>query len=277
MVISEASARNSASTSERATKTVPRADRQALAPQAAAAVEAPGVDAEEQGAAGGDQAREDGHRRPRQVAGDGHQPRPDRQHEHATPHRHRPPHRRTVDAQERREVRARQRPHGAGAALDTGLVVGQPPGGAVGRHRAGRDRRHEDHQQQERGERPAPAEAAQRSRHDVLGGHAVEGRGEPVRELERCRRRAHQDRECDASPAARSDAGGPPPPLQATTWARAVATTSQSSDDDLGRGSWSRGTAYAVTPSSTQAWTSQAMLSGASSSAPRWSVVGLIG
>ena len=45
-----------------------------------------------------------------------------------------------------------------------------------------------------------------------------------------------------------------------------------------GAGADGRGpTAYAVTPSSSQAWISQAMLSGASSSAPRWSVVGLIG
>ena len=36
-------------------------------------------------------------------------------------------------------------------------------------------------------------------------------------------------------------------------------------------------TTYAVAPSSTQAWISHAMLSGASSSAPRWSVVGLTG
>ena len=36
-------------------------------------------------------------------------------------------------------------------------------------------------------------------------------------------------------------------------------------------------TPYAVAPSRTQAWMSQAMLSGASRKAPRWSVVGLTG
>ena len=49
-------------------------------------------------------------------------------------------------------------------------------------------------------------------------------------------------------------------------------------DDDLGASRRAPGpTANAVTPSSAQACSSQAMLSGASSSAPRWSVVGLIG
>ncbi len=65
--------------------------------------------------------------------------------------------------------------------------------------------------------------------------------------------------------------------LQATTWAAVVATTSQSRIETSAAGSRSGDKAYAAVPSNSQAWSSQAMLSGASSSAPRWSVVGLTG
>ena len=81
IVISDATARNSVSTQARASKTLDGATGQALPPQRTAAVEAPGVDAEEQRATGGDQAGQDRHRRPRQVAEDRHEAGADRQHQ----------------------------------------------------------------------------------------------------------------------------------------------------------------------------------------------------
>ena len=65
--------------------------------------------------------------------------------------------------------------------------------------------------------------------------------------------------------------------VQATTWATVVENTSQSRIATIAAGSRSADNAYAAEPSSTQAWSSQAMLSGARRSAPRWSVVGLTG
>ena len=58
---------------------------------------------------------------------------------------------------------------------------------------------------------------------------------------------------------------------------RVAKNTSQSSIATMGRGQPVGGSAYAAEPSRSQAWSSQAMLSGASRSAPRWSVVGLTG
>ena len=65
--------------------------------------------------------------------------------------------------------------------------------------------------------------------------------------------------------------------VQATTWPTAVAATIQMTMPISAGSSERRSTPYDVTPSRIQAWSSQAMLSGASSRAPRWSVVGLTG
>ena len=65
--------------------------------------------------------------------------------------------------------------------------------------------------------------------------------------------------------------------LHAMTWAKAVATAIHSSIAGRAVGSRAGPTTYDVTPSSPQAWISHEMLSGASSSAPRWSLVALIG
>src|SRR4029079_7133797 len=65
--------------------------------------------------------------------------------------------------------------------------------------------------------------------------------------------------------------------VQAMTCAPAVANTSQSRIATWAWKSLAGTKLNAIDPSRIQAWIIQAMLSGASSSAPRWSVVGLIG
>ena len=137
------------------------------------------------------------------------------------------------------------------------------------RARAGRDRR-------------APT-ATSRPRHrrdgdrDAQGGAVVE---QPGRAAGRDERR-DRCRQCDG---AGPDEEPPWRPRrthsthQATAWATAVAATSQSSTGTSAIARAGRAPmTYDVAPSTTQAWIIQAMLSGASSSAPRWSVVGLSG
>ena len=65
--------------------------------------------------------------------------------------------------------------------------------------------------------------------------------------------------------------------VHATTCPTAVAATIQMTMPISATTSERRSTPYAVMPIRIQACSSQAMLSGASSRAPRWSVVGLTG
>ena len=95
-----------------------RRDRQALAPQGAATVQAPGVDAEQQRATRGHQARAGSSSCStagcRAIATS---PGRDAEHRQAATHRHRPPDRRPVGAHQCRQVRARHRPRRTMAAL----------------------------------------------------------------------------------------------------------------------------------------------------------------
>ena len=70
----------------------PRIDRQAVAPQRTDAVQAPGVDAEQQRATGSDQTRQDRQQLPAQLAAGGDQAREQRQHQEATAQRERAQH-----------------------------------------------------------------------------------------------------------------------------------------------------------------------------------------